>query len=167
MEYAFYKSFKFPVVISHSMNIFGERQHPEKFVPLVVRKILNNEKVPIHGIKGKEISSRCWIHAREVASAILFLLSKGIIGESYNIIGEEKDVSYIANLVSLIINNKPLEDIEWIDFHHQRPGHDLRYALDGNKLKGLGWEPKLTLEKSFEKMVDWMVLPANRHWLNL
>ena len=151
------------------MNIFGERQHPEKFVPKTVRAILNGEKIPIHGIKDGEISSRCWIHAREVANALVFLFEKGKFGESYNILGEEKSVLELANRTSFLINSRNLsdEEIEWIDFHTTRPGHDLRYALNGDKLKELGWIPSYNLLNSFDKMVNWMVLPENMHWLNL
>ena len=68
MEYAFWKSFGLPIKQVHSMNIFGERQHPEKFIPMAVRSILKEEPVTIHGIEGGEVSSRCWIHAREVGN---------------------------------------------------------------------------------------------------
>ena len=169
MEYSFFKSFGMPILMCHSMNIFGERQHPEKFIPKIIQAILNKKKVPIHGIKDGEISSRCWIHAREVANAIIFLFEKGLPGESYNIVGEERDVLWVANEVSKMINDRPLndEEIEWIDFHTNRPGHDLRYALDGTKLTELGWKPSYTLEQSFDKSIDWMMNPANKHWLNL
>ena len=169
MEYAFWKSFNMPIIQAHSMNIFAERQHVEKFVPMVVRRILKKEKVSIHGIKGKDISSRCWIHAREVCNGLLFLLENGKIGESYNIIGEEKSVLDLANWVSQSINKRPLKDneIDWVDYHTTRPGHDLRYALDGGKIKELGWTPSISLKDSFDKMVQWMVQPENLKWLNL
>lgn len=169
MEYAFWKSYGMPILMCHSMNVFGERQHPEKFVPLAVRKILKKEPVPIHSSSDKAISSRCWIHAREVASALLFLLNKGKIGESYNIIGEERDVLYLANRISQVILEKDLESqmVEMVNFHETRPGHDLRYALCGDKMAKLGWKPSLTLEDSFDRMVRWMIRPENLVWLNL
>lgn len=169
MEYSFWKSFGMPIMQVHSMNIFGERQHPEKFIPMTVKKVLKKEKVPIHGIKGQEISSRCWIHAREVANGLLFLLENGKLGETYNIVGEEKSVLDLANMVSKMINGRNLKDseIEWIDYHTTRPGHDLRYALCGDKLKELGWHPNFALDESFNKMIDWMIQPENLKWLNL
>jgi dTDP-glucose 4,6-dehydratase len=169
MEYAFWKSFRFPALMCHSMNIFGERQHPEKFIPKTIRAVLKGEKVPIHGIKDGNISSRCWIHAREVANGLLFLLDSGELGETYNVIGEEKSVLDLANAISKVINGKKLEDkqIEWIDYHTQRPGHDIRYALCGDKIKELGWKPSFTLDESLGKMVGWMILPENLKWLNL
>jgi len=168
MEYAFYKSYRMPIIITHSMNIFGERQDPEKFVPKVTRRVVKGEKIPIHGLAGNE-SSRCWVHAREVGGALLFLNEKGVNGEVYNIVGEERTVLNLANRISRIITGKVLEesDLERIDFHSTRPGHDLRYALDGSKLLGLGFEYKMSLEQSFDKMVRWMVEDENKHWLNL
>ena len=167
MEYAFYKSFRMPIVQVHSMNIFGERQHHEKFIPMTVRKILRNEKIPIHGIKGENISSRCWIHAREVGNGLIFLIENGKIGETYNVVGEEKNVLDMANRACMVLKNRKLNDkeIEWVDYHTTRPGHDLRYALSGKKLKELGWKPTLTIEDSFDKMVFWM--SNNPHWLNI
>lgn len=169
MEYAFWKSYRFPASICHSMNIFGERQHPEKFIPKTVRAVLLKEKIPIHGLKNGIVSSRCWIHAREVANGLLFLMENGKPGETYNIVGEEESVLYLANAISKIINGHNLKDnqIEWIDYHTTRPGHDLRYALCGDKLKQMGWKPSFTLKESLEKMVGWMILPENKHWLNL
>lgn len=160
MEYAFWKSYRMPILMAHCMNIIGERQHPEKFVPKALKAILEGHKVILHGIEGKVVSSRCWIHAREVANALLFLLEKGEVGESYNICGEERSVLYIANRLSRLAG-KDL-NIEWFDFHTTRPGHDLRYALDGKKLEDLGFKPKI-FEETFDKMVSWMI--KNPKWL--
>lgn len=169
MEYAFWKSYKFPTIQVHSMNIISERQHPEKFVPKTVRALLQNEKIPIHGIKGGKISSRCWIHAREVANALMFLLEKGNPGETYNVIGEEKSVLDVANKACKIVKGRELLDkeIEWIDYHTQRPGHDLRYALSGEKLLNMGFHYTLSFDQWFDKMINWMILPENKKWLNL
>lgn len=175
---AFAFSFGLPVIISRSMNIFAERQNPEKFIPKTVRAILNDEKVIIHGIPPK-VSSRCWIHARNVGDALLFLMEKGEVIRKekqfdpqhgiYHIVGEERDVLYLANRISEIIRGRKLNgrEIEYIDFHSVRPGHDLRYALSGEKMKKIGWKPKLSLDQSFEKMIKWMIRPENQKWLNL
>jgi len=167
MEYSFYRSHRMPIVQVHSMNIFGERQHPEKFIPMVVKRLLSGEKITIHGIKGESISSRCWIHAREVCNGLIFLMGKGKIGETYNIIGEERSVLELANTASMAIKARDLHDdeIDWVDYHKNRPGHDLRYALSGEKIKELGWSPSNTLDQSFSKMVKWMA--DNPKWLNL
>jgi len=168
MEYAFAHSFGLPICMVHSMNIFAERQHTEKFIPMVVKRILNNEKVIIHGIPG-HISQRHWIHAREICNGLLFLTEKGEPKESYNIIGEEKDALWIANKICQVIKDRDLkeDEIEYFDFHALRPGHDFRYALDGSKLRNLGWQPKLNLDESLEKTIKWMIKIENRKWLNL
>lgn len=168
MEYAFGHAFKMPIMMVHSMNIFSERQHPEKFVPMTIRKILNNEVITIHGTEG-EVSTRKWIHAREVCNGLLFLTEKGIIGETYNIVGEEKSVLEVANMISNTIRGKRLNEmeIEYINFHHTRKGHDLRYSLSGEKMTKLGWTPKLNLKDSLKKVVEWSIEPKNRRWLNL
>jgi len=162
MEYAFYRSFKMPIILVHCMNVFGERQHPEKFVPMTVRNILSDNKVTIHGMPG-DISSRCWIHARSVCDALLFLVDKGKIGETYNIVGKEGDVEFLALRIGDIIGKEI--KLKYVDFHRTRPGHDKRYALDGRKLKTLGWVPQFTVSESLEKTVHWMIRPENRRWL--
>jgi len=175
---AFAFSFGIPVMITRTMNCFGERQHPEKFIPKTVGAILKGDLVTIHGIP-PQISSRCWIHARNVGDALLFLMEKGEIIRKeqqfdpqygiYHIVGEERDVLYLANRISEIIKGRKLDDreIEYVDFHRTRPGHDLRYALSGEKIAKMGWKPKLSLEESFEKMIKWMIRPENQKWLNL
>ena len=153
---AFHNTYKLPIVITHTMNVIGERQHPEKFVPMCVRKILNGETVLIHSNKDRTQSgSRCWIHARNVLKALLFLKDNAEIGEKYNIVGEERTNLAIAQLIAKTLG-KELK-YEFVDFHSSRPGHDLRYALDGSKLKSMGFEYPKTLEQSLQKVVQWSV----------
>jgi dTDP-glucose 4,6-dehydratase len=175
---AFAFSFGLPIIITRTMNVFGERQHPEKFIPKTVRTILREEILTIHGLPGN-ISSRKWIHARNVCAALLFLMEKGETIEKkyqndpshgiYHIVGEEKNVLELANRISMIIKGKELDqsEIEFVDFHRTRPGHDLRYSLDGSKLKNLGFEYPLTFEQSFDQTIKWMIKPENQKWLNL
>jgi len=175
-SYAF--SFGLPVTITRTMNVFGERQHPEKFIPKTVRSVLNNDKVTIHGLPGS-ISSRCWIHARNVGEALFWVAQKGeVICKSkqndcqngvYHIVGEEASVLSLANRVAWIVRGRELDDgeIEYVDFHSTRPGHDLRYALDGGKLKSSGFVYQYGLEESFDKCVRWMAEKGNRRWLGL
>jgi dTDP-glucose 4,6-dehydratase len=87
----------------------------------------------------------------------------------YHIVGEERNVLELANRISKIIRGRELNksEIEFVDFHRTRPGHDLRYSLDGSKLKNLGFEYPLTLKQSFDKMIKWMIKPENQKWLNL
>ena len=165
MEYAFAHAFRMPIVMVHSMNIVGERQNPEKFVPKTIKTILEGKKVVLHGNGRTDMSSRCWIHARNVADALLFLLENGKPSETYNIVGEERTVLDIANWISQVIQNRDLKDeeIEWVDYHSARPGHDKRYALDGSKLAQMGWTPPVNLEKSIKNTVKWSI--KHKEWL--
>ena len=157
-------TYKIPIMIVNVMNAFGERQHVEKFIPLCIKKIINNEKVYIHSYPDKKTSgSRFYIHAQNIANGVLFLIKNGKIGEKYNITGE-KEVNNL-DLALLIAKNIGKELIyEMVDFHNDRPGHDLRYGLDGNKLFELGWNPTFNFEKSLEKTIKWTL--ENQEWLN-
>ena len=176
---AFAFSFGLPIMITRTMNCIGERQHPEKFIPKTVKAILEGKPVVIHGLPGN-ISSRKWIHARNVCDALLFLINNNVelIEKKYqndpshgiyHIVGEERNALELANKISKIIKGRELgqSEIEFVDFHRTRPGHDARYSLSGEKLKKLGFEYRLSLEQSFDKMIRWMIKPENRRWLNL
>ncbi len=162
---AYHNTFKVPVFITHCMNVFGERQHAEKFIPLVIGAVEEGRKISIHSdAKKKNPGSRFYIHARNVAQAILFLLEKGTAGEKYNIVGEkELNNLELAQIIAKAVG-KPL-NYELVDFHSSRPGHDLRYALDGSKLSEMGFEFPKTLEQSLKKTVQWYL--AHPDWLNL
>jgi dTDP-glucose 4,6-dehydratase len=162
---AFHNTYKLPVMISHCMNIFGERQHPEKFIPSCIRKIYKGEKVIIHSNKDlTKAGSRFYIHANNVCSAVNFILSKGTHGDKYNIVGEKELDNYqVASIIADILG-KPL-NYEFVDFHSSRPGHDLRYALDGSKLAKMGWDLECTVEKSLETTVKWSL--ENPKWIGM
>jgi len=166
LEYAFAHSFGLDICTIHCMNIFGERQNVEKFIPKTVRSILNNRKVILHAVKGK-FSSRKWVHARNVADAILFLLEKGKKGECYNIAGEELNVKELANIICNVIKGRNLKEDEYqiVDAHSYRPGHDLRYSLDDTKIRKMGWKPPVPFRESLEKCIKWMIRKENRKWL--
>jgi len=160
---AYANTYKLPVLITHTMNAFGERQHPEKFIPLVIRKVLNGETVTIHADSTKtNAGSRFYIHCRNIASAIDFLLKNSQVGEKYNIVGE-KEVNNLelAQFISRVVG-KPLK-YEMVDFHSSRPGHDLRYALDGTRMKDMGWRLPLTFENSLEKTIKWIL--NHKNWI--
>jgi dTDP-glucose 4,6-dehydratase len=163
---AFENTYKLPIIVTHTMNVYGERQHPEKFMPMVIRKVLNGETVTIHANKDKTKSgTRFYIHARNVCKALLFLTKNSSSpGNKYNIVGE-REVSNLelAQMIAKIIG-KELK-YEMVDFHSSRPGHDLRYALDGTKLKSLGFLFPISFEKTLEKTVKWYL--KNQKWLNL
>jgi dTDP-glucose 4,6-dehydratase len=161
---AYENTYKVPLMIVNVMNAFGERQHVEKFIPLCIKKIMNDEKIYIHSYPDKiQSGTRFYIHAQNIASAVLYLITNGKIGEKYNISGE-KEVSNLdlAQKIAQIMG-KTL-NYEMVDFHSSRPGHDLRYGLDGNKIYELGWNPKFNFEKSLEKTVKWTL--QNLEWLD-
>jgi dTDP-glucose 4,6-dehydratase len=160
---AYENTYKIPLMIVNVMNAFGERQYVEKFIPLCIKKILNDELIYIHSYPDKQTAgTRFYIHARNIADAVLFLINNGTIGEKYNIAGE-KEVSNLklAQLIASFMG-KELK-YEMIDFHSTRPGHDLRYGLDGNKINELGWNPTFNFEHSLEKTVKWTL--NNLEWL--
>lgn len=164
---AWANTYKVPVVITHTMNAFGERQHPEKFIPKIVKAILSGSEIQIHANADCTVSgSRFYIHSRNIAAATLFLLTEGQIRDKYNIVGE-KEVSNLGLAQSIAtILNRPL-NYRLVDFHSSRPGHDLRYALDGTKLSEMGWSIPASFEKSLEKTILWTIQSKNEHWLNL
>lgn len=160
---AYENTFKIPLIIVNVMNAFGERQHVEKFIPLCVKKLLNNEKIYIHSYPDKiKSGTRFYIHARNIAAAVLFLIKNGTIGEKYNISGE-REVSNLemAQMIAKFMN-KDL-DYEMVDFHSDRPGHDLRYGLNGEKLFNMGFILPLNFEESLKKFVEWTL--ENQKWL--
>jgi dTDP-glucose 4,6-dehydratase len=170
---AFENTYQMPNIITHTMNVFGERQHPEKFIPMCINKVLKNEKIFIHGNKEKtEAGSRHYIHAKDVASALLFLLNNdtpsvpdetGIKCPKYNIVGsEEIDNLSLALYISTVLKKKLKYEI--MDFHSSRPGHDLRYALCGDKMKDIGWTPSEVYDK-LKQTVSWTI--KNKRWLQI
>lgn len=164
---AYYNTYKVPVIISRTMNNIGERQDSEKFFPMVVSKILDDEPVIVHckieNDKVVDISSRCWLHAQNHASALVFLLQNGEVGEAYNVTGEWMPVDELAKLIGKMIDTNKEIDFKYEDFHSFRQGHDLHYGLDGTKIAELGWKAPRALEESVEKTVKWML--DNPEWL--
>jgi dTDP-glucose 4,6-dehydratase len=160
---AYENTYKIPLMIVNVMNAFGERQHVEKFIPLCIKKIMNNEKVYIHSYPNKiESGTRFYIHSRNIASAVLFLIKNGTNGEKYNISGE-REVSNLemAQMIAKFMNKEL--SYEMVDFHSSRPGHDLRYGLDGSKLFNMGFKLPMNFEDSLKKVVEWTL--DNQKWL--
>lgn len=161
---AYENTYKVPLMTVNVMNAFGERQHVEKFIPLCIKKLLNNEKIYIHSYPGNLVSgTRFYIHGRNIAAAVLFLINNGTIGEKYNISGE-REVSNLemAQMIAKFMDKELI--YEMIDFHGSRPGHDLRYGLDGTKLFEMGFKLPVDFEHSLEKTVHWTL--DNLEWLN-
>ncbi len=166
IAFSFAHAFKLPISIIRSNNIIGERQNPEKFIPKTIGSILHNEKVVIHGSK-KDLISRHWTHAQNIASAVIFLLQHGKTGEFYNIAGEEKTVLEIAHSICRVIKSRDLKDseIQFINPEKARPGIDKRYGTSMEKIVKMGWKPLVGLEASLKKIVEWTA--KNKEWLGV
>jgi dTDP-glucose 4,6-dehydratase len=168
-------TYRIPCVMTNTMNIFGERQHPEKFIPLVINKVLNGETVYIHADKTKtQAGKRHYLHARNICAATVWALEHGktldgsALQGRYNVVGEvEVDnlalAKLIAEYVREIVPEAPDLKYELVDFHSSRPGHDLRYALDGEHLKSEGFSYPVDFESSLRRMVRWTL--ENPKWL--
>jgi dTDP-glucose 4,6-dehydratase len=154
---AYSNTYKVPVITTHTMNIIGERQHFEKFVPKCIRYILDGKQIPIHGTADGESGSRMYLHARNLADALLHIINLGYAGyDEWNIAGVEE----ISNLdlackIAAILDKGFKYQI--VDFHSERPGHDLRYALDSSKLLNSGYEYPVDFDDSLIKTVLWTV----------
>jgi dTDP-glucose 4,6-dehydratase len=170
---AYENTYGLPVYITHTMNVFGERQHPEKYVPMCITKIRDGETVTIHSDATKTIpGSRHYIHAEDVADAILFLASKKFVETTYggakcpkfNIVGSEELNNLELAQIIAEAQGKELK-YELVDFHSSRPGHDLRYALDGSKMKELGWEPSKSVRERIADVTNWTL--ENDNWIKI
>ena len=161
---AYHNTFNVPVIITHTMNVVGLRQHPEKMVPGTIAKVRDGKLVTIHADKTRtKAGSRFYIDAKEVADAVLFLFANGKAGQKYNIVGErEMDNLELAQIIAAAQN--ATLDYEMVDFHSSRPGHDLRYALDGSRLARMGWVPSRGIVESLDTIVQWSL--AHDWWLS-
>lgn len=150
---AYRNTYKIPVMRINVMNAFGEMQHTEKFIPKCINRIRKGETIEIHSYPDKQKSgTRFYIHADDIASGVLFLIKNGKVGESYNLTGDRE----VSNLEMAQLIAKYMEKelkYKMVDFHSDRPGHDLRYGLDGSKMKKLGWSLSVNFEKSIEKVI--------------
>lgn len=173
IAYSYWRTYGVPLIITNLVNVFGERQDSEKFMAKCIKHISNDEELTIHGSTGN-IGSRFYIHARNVADALLFIVnnlkpvpfSDDVDRPSrYNITSDnEVDNLTVATLIAKALK-KPLKyTLE--DFHKTRPGHDRRYGLDGTKLKEAGWTCPMNFEESLTRYVEWSVKPENLKWLS-
>jgi dTDP-glucose 4,6-dehydratase len=162
---AFHNTYNLPAYITHTMNVYGERQHPEKFIPKCIKKIRDDEVITIHSDQSKTVpGSRFYIHAEDVAEALGFitvniaiqhdLSGQGVKIPKFNIVGKQEVNNLELAQTIAQMQGKELK-YEMVDFHSSRPGHDLRYSLDGGLLRSLGWEPKIDFADGIKKVVDW------------
>jgi len=158
-----------PVLITNCSNNYGPYQFPEKLIPVVILKCLNLEAIPVYG-KGDNI--RDWLHVSDHCAALCAVLERGQPGRTYNIGGnnEMRNIdlvrllcSILDELVPLSSDVKPSKYEELITYVTDRPGHDLRYAIDASRIRDeLGWEPSETAETGFKKTVQWYL--DNKEW---
>ena len=168
---SYWRTYGVNLILTNIMNTVGETQDAEKFIPLVIKKILNGEKVTIHGdSKNRKSGARFWLHARNTSDALLFMLRNINVKkypdypkpERFNIVGEAQISNLDMALMIARIVGKELK-YEIVDAETSRPGHDLFYGLDGTKLKSYGYHFPVNLEESLEKMVKWTL--ENPEWL--
>ena len=161
LVYSYIKTYKIPAIITNCSNNYGPKQHPEKLIPKLIYNILNNRNLPIYG---KGINSREWIYVEDHCDALFKISKLGKIGNFYNI-GSNKDVTNIKiskNLLKIAkLKFKVGKNVK-IKFVKDRPGHDIRYALNSKKIfKELKWLPKTKFEDGLIKTFDWYVKNLN------
>ena len=152
---SYIRTYKIPAIVTNCSNNYGPKQHPEKLVPKLIYNILNNKPLPIYG---KGTNSREWIYVDDHCEALLKVFKRGKIGEFYNI-GSNKNLNNLdvcKKLLKVSKKNFVLGKKVKIKFVKDRPGHDIRYALNSNKIKKeLKWKPKTTFSKGIELTFEW------------
>ena len=163
LVYSYFRTFKLPVIVTNCSNNYGPRQFPEKLIPKIIINCLNNKPVPIYG---NGLNEREWIHVEDHVSALIKIFRKGKYGEFYNIgSGEILNNLTIARLIIKIIKNKfNIKTSSRVLFVKDRPGHDVRYALNSNKMKSkIKWKKKFSVNKGLDETIEWYL--ANSQWI--
>ncbi|MFA6339068.1 MAG: dTDP-glucose 4,6-dehydratase [Candidatus Paceibacterota bacterium] len=155
---AYHTTWKLPVVVTHCSNNYGPYQYPEKLIPFLVLRMLENKKIPMYG-DGKNV--RDWIYVLDHCKALELGLLKGVPGEVYNI-GADNELNNLQ--ISDMILKHFKRDGSWIEFVTDRPGHDRRYAIDSSKItRDLGWKTSYKFSKAFKETIDWYI--TNKAWV--
>lgn len=169
---AWWRSYNLPLIITNTMNNFGEMQAPSKFPAMIQKRINNGEAIKVHAARNGEIGTRYYIHSRNTADAILFILRNvpvtlhdtGEIDQPVrlNIVGDKQvDNLELVKTIGELMNKTPKYKLVY--FHKDNPGHDLHYGLDGTKLANLGWKSPLSFEESLKNTIDWQ--QRNPEWM--
>ena len=152
---SYVRTYKIPAIITNCSNNYGPKQHPEKLIPKLIYNILNNKPLPIYG---KGMNSREWIFVKDHCEALIKIFKKGKIGNFYNI-GSNKNLTNLKvceHLISVAKKNSILGTKVKINFIKDRPGHDIRYALNSNKIKKeLNWKPRINFKEGIKETFDW------------
>jgi len=155
LVYSYVRTYNLPAIITNCSNNYGPKQHPEKLIPKLIYNILNNKTLPIYG---NGLNSREWIYVKDHCEALLEVYRKGKIGEFYNI-GSNKNFNNIQICEALLKISKNIKNLNSnvkIKFVKDRPGHDIRYALNSNKIKdNLKWQPKTNFLDGLRKTYEW------------
>lgn len=164
---AYGETYGLPYIITNCSNNYGQNQFPEKLIPLFINNIINNKSLPVYGDGNY---TRDWLYVKDHARAIDLVLHKGKHGSTYNIGGfnEWKNIDLVRLLckkMDIKLGRKSGDSEQLISFVKDRPGHDLRYAIDATKInKELGWQPSVTFEEGLDLTIDWYL--NNEEWLN-
>lgn len=165
---AWHRTYGLPVVVTNCSNNYGPYHFPEKLIPLVILNALDGKPLPVYG-DGKQI--RDWLYVEDHARALYLVATTAKVGETYNIGGhnEKQNIEVVKKICQILDNLKPRENGEkyesLITFVKDRPGHDLRYAIDASKIQQeLNWQPQETFESGIQKTVEWYL--ANQDWVN-
>jgi len=168
--YSYWRSYNLPLIITNTMNNYGEMQSSAKFPVIIQNQLANDAIITIHGNE-KEIGTRFYIHSRNVADAVLFIIQHGAhrheLGtmdepDRYHIVGEKclSNLELAQSIARLM--NKTLK-YELVDFHHDNPAHDIHYGLQDNKLRSAGWKQPKTFEESMKDTIIWQ--QENPEWI--
>ena len=165
---AWYRTYGLPVVVTNCSNNYGPYHFPEKLIPLVILNALDGKPLPVYG-DGKQI--RDWLYVEDHARALYLVATTAKVGETYNIGGhnEKQNIDVVKTICTILDNIKPRTDgqsyAQQITFVKDRPGHDLRYAIDASKIQQeLNWQPQETFESGIQKTVEWYL--SNQGWVN-
>ncbi|WP_202618695.1 dTDP-glucose 4,6-dehydratase [Turicibacter sp. TS3] len=157
LVFAYHRTFGLPITISRCSNNYGPYHFPEKLIPLMISRALNDEQVPVYG-NGENV--RDWLHVYDHCAAIDLILHKGKVGEVYNVGGHNERTNLEVVKTVLKALNKPESLITYVK---DRPGHDLRYAIDPQKLENeLGWKPVYTFDTGIKQTIEWYL--NNKQW---
>jgi len=161
---AWHHTYGLPVVLSNCSNNYGPFHFPEKLIPVVILNALAGRPVPVYG---QGLNVRDWLYVEDHAAALLMVLEKGAVGRSYNIGGENEatNIDLVRKICAILDRKRPdaAPHAGLIEFVTDRPGHDLRYAIDATRIRSeLGWKPSVTLDEGLERTVDWYL--ANESW---
>ena len=152
---SYIRTYKIPAIVTNCSNNYGPKQHPEKLIPKLIYNIINNKELPIYG---KGINSREWIFVKDHCEALIKIFLKGKVGEFYNI-GSNKNLNNLEVAREILISSNKIFKIGnkvKIKLIKDRPGHDVRYALNSNKIKKkLGWKPKINFTKGLKLTINW------------